>query len=68
MKKKFMLRETGRQTRYFETLDAARMAMAERVTYHIGHNTLVKRINENRFEGYLDVKLFIAIKEYEVEG
>lgn len=69
MKKKFMLRETGRSTRYFETLHAADKAMESRIESYLGRHALVTRMEKNRFEFFLDGKnFFISIREYEVEG
>lgn len=69
MKKKFMLRETGRSTRVFESFEAADKAMEERVEYYLGRHALITRMEKNRFEFFLDgEKFFISIKEFEVEG
>ena len=67
--KKFLLEESGHQTRRFETLKAVDKAMEERIEYWIGNQIFVKKFNKCRFEGYLDGKdIVISIIEKEVEG
>lgn len=67
--KMYLLEETGRQTRIFETLKVCDKAMEERIDYWIGKHIFVKKFSKCRFEGYLDGKdIEISIVEKEDEG